>query len=101
MSGHGIDVFADGYQWHIESQRIVDNLLQSVGRHIFAKEGIGHLIGYFLEREVLDVVEKRLRQRFDGVGHEKSLIGSQPLHHSLFECGIGSLTVCTVVFHTK
>ena len=65
----GIDVFLHLYGRYIEAQSIINNLLQDISRHILAKESIRYLISDFLERQVFNVIIKRLWKTLDDFRH--------------------------------
>ena len=94
-----IDVVIHFDERNLKLQRIVNDGLEVVGRNVFAKEGLCHLEGYLLQREVLDVFEERWRQGRDVFGHIETLVGSQTFDDSLAEGCLGGLTVSAVVFH--
>ena len=67
-----VDVVRHFDQRHVEAQCVVDYLFQRVGRNIFAKEGVGHAVGYFLKAELFDVFIEFLRQGLYFTWHEQA-----------------------------
>ena len=94
-----IDAVVNLDKGDLKLQRVVNDGLEVVGRDVFAKEGLCHLEGYLLQREVLNVIKKRWRQGRDAFGHIETLVGSQTFDDSLAEGCLGGLTVSAVVFH--
>ena len=45
-----VDVRLNLYQGAVEGQRVIYNLFEVVGSHIFSEEGLSHLISYLLKR---------------------------------------------------
>ena len=84
---------------NLKLQRVVNDGLEVICRDVFTKEGLCHLEGYLLQREVLDMVEERWWQGRDALGHIEALVGSQAFDDSLAEGCLGGLTVRAVVFH--
>ena len=82
-----IDVVGHFHGRAVKLQRVVDNALQVGGFHIFSEEGVGHGIGYFLERHLVYVVEKLLGKLLDLFGHIETAVFCQSLHHSLVKVG--------------
>ena len=87
------------YQRHVESERVVHNVAQSIGFHVFPEEGLGHRASHFLKRKRVDTVEKLRRQHGDMFGHEQSPVAGQAFHHGLFERHACYLSVGAVVEH--
>ena len=94
-----INILRHPDQRDIETECVINNLFQRIGRHVFAEESICHAVGYLLKAQRVDAVVKLLRQGFDCKGHEKPLVGSQSLYHGLFKSGFGSLFVGAIIFH--
>ena len=96
-----INILRHAEQRNIETECIINNLFQCIGRNILAKKGICHAVGYLLKTERINAIVKLLWQRFDGEGHEEPLVCSKSLYHGFFKSGFGGLFVGTIIFHIK
>ena len=94
----GVDVVGDAHGRDVEGERVIDNASQVVVRHVVAKESLGDLESYLLERERVDTVKKLSRERLDLFGHVESLVRGETTNNRLFERGEGSGMVGAVVF---
>ena len=94
-----INILCHPDQRDIETECVINNLFQRIGRNILAKESICHAIGYLLKAECIDAIVKLLWQSFDCKGHEKPLVCGKPLYHGLFKSGFGGLFVGAIIFH--
>ena len=70
----GVDIVLNLDRRDIEAESVIHYLLEAVGIHVLAKESVSHLVGDFLEREVLYVVKKLFWQSLDFLWHEQALV---------------------------
>ena len=94
-----VDVVADFHHGAVERQCVVNDATEVCGGNILTEEVVGHLIGYLLEREVLDVVEKSLWHRLDALGHVEASVLCKSFHHCLMQGGEWRFVVGGVILH--
>ena len=94
-----VNVLVDLDDGAVEGQRVVDQVLKAVEVYIIAKEGTGNIVGDILKAHRGHVIEECLWQAVYLLRHVKSAVFGQSLDDGLAQIGIGSLMVCTVVFH--
>ena len=85
----------------IKTKCIVYNVFQRFGRNIFTEKSISYTISYFLKRKIFYLIIKRLRQSLDGTRHIQTFIACQSTYYSFLKCCVGSLLICTVIFHNS
>ena len=89
-----VDVWLYLYHRAVESQCVVDDLLQRLSIDVLAEEGVSHLVGNLLEGEFLDVVEKVLWQLLDDFGHVETTVFCQSFYYRLVKIGDGCFLIC-------
>ena len=96
-----IDIILDFHDRTVEGERVVDDVLQGIKIDILAKESTGHIVGYLLERHLVDVVEEHLWQCFNLFWHIKATILCQAFYHCFVQVGDRSVPVSTVIIHNE
>ena len=95
-----VDVVLDANDGAVEAERVVDQVLQTVEVDVVAKEGAGHVVGYILESHRGHIVDERLGQVVNLLGHVESAVFGQAFHHGLAQVGLWGLMVGAVVLHS-
>ena len=95
----GIDVLRHFHHRTVETQRVVHDLFQRIGRHVLSEESVRHAVGHFLKRKVLYLVEERLRKMPDDLGHKQTFVARQAFYYGFVKRSAVGLTVRTIIFH--
>ena len=94
-----VDAVGHAYGRHVERERVAHDLLQRVGRDVFAEEGLGHARGYLVERKFVYLFKERCGQGIDALGHVEAAVFGQAFHHGFFKGGERGLVLGAVIVH--
>ena len=94
-----MDIAIDMYYGSIESQRVVHDMAEIIGRDILTEEGVGHAVGNLLKGHVGNAVKELLREGFDALGHIEATVCGKATHHRLAERRKRCLLIGPIVFH--
>ena len=95
----GVDVVIDMHDGGVEGEGVVDDATEVVGRYVFAEEGVGNAVGYFLKGEVGDLAPEGGGQLLDDLGHIETTVFGETADDGIAERGAGGCVVGGVVEH--
>lgn len=84
---------------YVEREGVIYNLLDLLRFDVLTQKEIGHHVGDLTNVHLPDIVEKGPGDHRDSFRHKKTAVGSEALHHGLFERGRLTLSVCAVELH--
>ena len=95
----GVDIVLDLHDGGVKGQRVIDNLTECLGLHIFAEEGISDTVSDFLEGHLCHLVPERGGQLLDDLGHIQTAVFSESADNSVAQRRARSFMIGTVVEH--
>ena len=95
----GVNIVLDLHDGCVEGQRVIDDLTECLGLHIFAEEGISDTVSNFLKGHLCHLVPERSGQLLDDLGHIQAAVFSESADHCIAQRRARSFMIGTVVEH--